>query len=107
MPRTSFPFAILFFAVLALGCQGEPNVPSEPGRGIDLAAPGGCLNTEFIAASAVYTNSQVRNAKLKACKTIEAFVKRGQVNKAELEIDKLLVAISSDYHDGTAALAAA
>jgi hypothetical protein len=91
--------------MLALGCQGEPNVPSEPGRGVELAAPGGCLDPAFNAASAVYTNSQVRNAKLKACKTIEAFVKRNQIGKAELEIDKLLVAIHSDYQDGTAALA--
>jgi hypothetical protein len=95
--------AFLVCAGFLVSCQGDQGIPSEPGREIDLTA-GPCKNSTFTAASAVYSSSQVQNSKLQACKTIEGLVKRKQISKAELEIDKLLVAIHNDYQHGTAAL---
>jgi hypothetical protein len=98
--------AFLACGSLLFACQGDQNIPSEPDRGLDLTAAGVCKDTTFTAASAIYTNFTVQNSKLKACKTILGFVQRNQIGKAEVEIDKLLVAIYNDYQNDAAALAA-
>ena len=102
--RISTVLSILACGALALACQNDSSVPSDLDRGIDLTAGSVCKDATFTAAATIYTSSTVQNNKLKACKTILGFVQKNQIGNAELEIDKLLVAIHNDYQNGAAGL---
>ncbi len=98
--------AFLVGLMFVFACQGDQEIPSEPGRGVDLSAGGPCKDSTFTSAVAVYADPTVQNAKLQACKDILALVKQNKLGQAELGIDALLVGISSDYHGGAGGLTA-
>jgi hypothetical protein len=98
--------ALLVCAGALVACQGDQNIPSEPGHELGLAAGGVCKNAAFTSAAEIYTDSSIKTDKLQACKDILALVKQAKLSQAEVGIDDLLVGVYDDYNGGAAGLAA-
>jgi hypothetical protein len=96
--------ALLVCAGFMVACQGDQGIPSEPGRELDLTAGGPCKNAAFTSAATIYTDSNVQNTKLQACKDILGYFKHNSESsnaQGERGIDDLLVAIYTDYHNNS------
>jgi hypothetical protein len=96
VPRFGGFAPILVFGLL-LACQGDQNLPSDPGRGLDLTA-GVCKSEDFTSyTEAMYSSASLERARLQQCKTALAALDKGNLVKAEAAVDAILVAIYQDY----------
>ncbi|HET6361771.1 MAG TPA: hypothetical protein VFH11_06910 [Gemmatimonadota bacterium] len=96
MPRLGslVPFVV---CGLLLACQGDQNLPSEPGRGVELTA-GACKSPEFTSRTeGMYTSSSIERTRLQQCKTALAALDRGKTAQAEATVNAIIVAIYNDY----------